>query len=470
MQNLLTSWLQRSYAALFFLLPWSVEVFPGNFGIQVPAEPLMLVCSLLLFGYMVGNQANKWAILQHFWVILFPQKNTMVRLWCNPLALSFLWLIWMGIAAVFSSMPLVSWKYWAVETLHWWLFAFGMALVPGLWRKALPWLGLSMALFVGYTLSHHSLYGFRDDQALLSPMPFFPEHTMYAAVLALLLPWSTVMAHRFGANQAQAPLSGWKNLIASYGPSSLLVSIYAAGLWFASCRAAWLSLAAASVVLLCLFCFRAWGNFFETHSPHRTHKLLCRYCSRTLDRRLARMLIMGVSAGLFLGPLLIPPMAANFAIQDVSTLERLNRYACARQMVRERPLTGFGPGTFQFQYLPFQRPEHTTRISITQPILARNADTFGRGGGAHSEYLQSLAETGWPGLVLQWSFLSTILFGLTERYQKKQKWAVLICLCSLLTFLLHGMVNNFLHDGRVAALVWGAIGYYSNLAAHRNTL
>ena len=111
-----------------------------------------------------------------------------------------------------------------------------------------------------------------------------------------------------------------------------------------------------------------------------------------------------------------------------------------------------------------------TRISVTQPVRERNADTFGRGGGAHSEYLQSLAETGWLGLVLQWSFLSAVLFGLIERYKITQNGVFLIVLCSLLTFLLHGMVNNFLHDGRVAALVWGAIGYYSSLSAHRNTL
>lgn len=272
MQNLLSSWLQRSYTALFFLLPWSVEVLPWGFGIQVPTEPLMLVCTLLLLGYLVGNQANKQAIVQHFWAVLLSPKNITARLWHHPLALSFLWLIWMGIAAIFSSMPLVSWKYWAVEATHWWVFAFGMALVPGLWRKVLPCLGLSMALFVGYALAHHSQYHFRDDQAMLSPMPFFPEHTLYAAVLALLLPWSTVMAHRFGANQA--PLAGRKNWIAVYGPSSLLVPIYLIGLWFAGCRAAWLSVAAASGVLLCLFCFRTWGNFFETHSPHRTHKNL----------------------------------------------------------------------------------------------------------------------------------------------------------------------------------------------------
>ena len=50
---------------------------------------------------------------------------------------------------------------------------------------------------------------------------------------------------------------------------------------------------------------------------------------------------------------------------DVSNLERLNRYSCAWRMFQDRPITGFGAGTFPIAFLPYQRQEEMTRISVT---------------------------------------------------------------------------------------------------------
>ena len=452
MQNLLDYWLQRCYTALFFLLPWSVEVPCGVFAINMPAEPLMAVCSLLLLGQLICPNPTRPPALKNFRDVLRGKQGgnggTIAFGWRNPLVLSLLWLIWMGISAFFSSMPLVSWKYWIVEATHWWLFAFGMALVPGLWRRVIPWFGGSMVLFVVYALAHHGQYHFRADQSILAPMPFFPDHTLYAAVLAMLLPWSGLVAHPNGTKQANFHL-GHKALfvlpswIKGSGRIGFVATILLIGLWFAFCRAAWLSLMVAGCAVFLLYRFRAFGNW------------------------VVLLLFTGLLASLFVWPLLTPRLAANLAIRDVSLLERLNRYACAGQMARERPVTGFGPGTFQFQYLPFQRSENATRITISEPVLERNADTYGRGGGAHSEYLQSLSETGWPGVALQFVFIAAVLFGFNGLYKKTGAWPILFCLFSLLTFFLHGMVNNFLHDGRIAALVLGAIGHYNGLFGAR---
>ena len=74
---------------------------------------------------------------------------------------------------------------------------------------------------------------------------------------------------------------------------------------------------------------------------------------------------------------------------DASNLERLNRWSCAWAMFQERPLWGWGPGTYQFEYAPFQTSDLRTIISTN------NADL----GNAHSEYLGPLAEQGVVGLV-----------------------------------------------------------------------
>ena len=51
---------------------------------------------------------------------------------------------------------------------------------------------------------------------------------------------------------------------------------------------------------------------------------------------------------------------------DVSNIERLNRWVSALRMFEERPFTGFGPGTYQFTYLPFQEKRLANRL--TEPI------------------------------------------------------------------------------------------------------
>jgi O-antigen ligase len=144
--------------------------------------------------------------------------------------------------------------------------------------------------------------------------------------------------------------------------------------------------------------------------------------------------------------------------KDVAILERFNRFACALRMAQERPLTGFGPGTFQFQYVPFQKEEEMTRISTKKPVLEKSPDTYGRGGGVHSEFFQALSEAGWPGFML-WTLLvfAILKAGFKRFFQEKNKENQRIALAltlSLLTFFLHGLVNNMLHDGRIAALFW----------------
>lgn len=406
--------LERCYLALFCLLPWSLEWTRGGHTLLVPAEPLMGLAGLMWLFYALKHRR---VLVSRWQAILHPGLFLSFAGW--------MWLLW---CTAFSVMPPVSWKYSLVELAHWVLFALGMAVAPDLWRKNLPWLGVSMGLCVVYTLVHHSFYHFRADQSLLAPMPFFPEHTLYATVLTLLLPWCGYMAVALCRTRARALALGWG-------------AFYLVGLWFAYCRAAWLSLVVA---------LAAAGLWYMM--PRRAPLVA-----------VGAALALGAALwGLWVSP---PGRVGGIPIADVSMLERLNRYACAREMATAQPLTGFGPGTYQFQYLAFQKPEYTTRISVTAPVTERSVHTYGRGGGAHSEYFQALAETGWPGLGGQLAFMAVLWIGLARAYRRTQAWVLLCCWAGLLTFGLHGLVNNFLHDARVAVLVWGMVGYYAGTTA-----
>jgi O-antigen ligase len=134
---------------------------------------------------------------------------------------------------------------------------------------------------------------------------------------------------------------------------------------------------------------------------------------------------------------------------DVSNMERINRWNCALRMFAEKPLLGWGPGSYQFNYAPFQVSTQKTEISTN----------WGEGGNAHSEYLGSLAEQGIPGALL-YVILLTVLYarGLSARRRagdRETKLLLLAALTGLTTYIIHGALNNFLDTDKISALFWG---------------
>lgn len=390
------AWMFFVYACLAFLLPWSVEVTLGGMGrIRLPSEVLTLVAGIGLAWHLLKNAGARKSIFR---------LNSI-----SGMALG--WWLWLSISVFFSSMPLVSLKYWVVETGQFFVFFVGLAVFRS-WRPYLLLLfTVSMAGIAVFVMVHHAFYQFRADQSMLATLPFFPDHTLYSAVLVMLLPIVWIV----------------------FRPRTALffTALFTSALILAACRAAWLSLVLALGSMASIVFFKK-----------RAH----------------------IGATFLIGLLVIiaiwPFFKAKLA-NDVSSLERLNRYSCAWRMAAQRPFTGFGPGTFQFQYLHFQRPEEMTRISITDPARDLRPEQMGRGGGAHSEYLQALAETGWPGLLWLALFAMLAIFtgirsGLSA-HTTKHRWIALAVTFALLTFFIHAFFNNFWHDGRVAWLVWAGM-------------
>lgn len=388
-------WLSYGYFALFAVLPWSVEIGLGVHKLNFPSELLIGALGLGLIWFFWQNPKE---LLDLF------LGNFLIRI-------SLIYIGWMALTACFSTLPIVSWKYWVVDTAHWWVFAVGISRWPDLWRRALPWFIFSVAGVAIYTLVHHGFYHFRTDQALLAPMPFFPDHTMWAAVLSMVI-FLGGMAFPNSSKLTRAIL-----------PLLLLALI------FSTCRAAWASVLIAGAV---------WGFL-------------------SLGKK-GRLVLLGLllSAGFFVSPRMVDSFR-----EDVSAQERLNRWHSAGRMSQEKPWLGFGPGTFQFQYIRFQKPEEMTRISLSAPAEARGPDTYGRGGGAHSEYWRILAETGWPGLLLWLVMVFNLLVPATSVAGKNQRPSLpkpaIYLLLALITFFTHSAVNDFLHDGRIAALFWGCL-------------
>jgi len=93
-------------------------------------------------------------------------------------------------------------------------------------------------------------------------------------------------------------------------------------------------------------------------------------------------------------------VSATELAHDESVLERFNRWRCATLMAVDRPLTGFGPGTFEREYGVYQRDRDRTVWSTDRGDL----------GDAHSDYLGRLAEEGAVGLALHVLLVGVMLW------------------------------------------------------------
>jgi O-antigen ligase len=142
---------------------------------------------------------------------------------------------------------------------------------------------------------------------------------------------------------------------------------------------------------------------------------------------------------------------------DQSNAERLNRWKSALRMFADKPLLGFGPGTYQFEYLSYQRKSEMTRISVTSPYVAKK----GKGGTAHSEYLLLLSECGILAFINWLVLIFAVLYYGIKIYHtsssQADKLQTLIIIFGFSSYLVHGLFNNFLDTDKAAILFYSSI-------------
>jgi putative inorganic carbon (HCO3(-)) transporter len=405
------AYLRYCYLLLAAVLPWSAErpVYPGAHAqLLVPAEIIIAAIGILLFG-----QVKPLDIFR---------EHPLVRY-------AALWLLWGWICVSTSAFPLVSFKYMIVATSCCWVFLLPAVRWSMLMDEALPIFAFSMGLAsVRVIFLHGFYYAFRNDQANLPAMPFFDDHNLWAAIISLLV---------FAIWVPKPEFIYWQHF--RWG----LTAIFIAGVVLSTSRGAWVSLSSASIIAALLMAIR---------------------------RKPVLKILAGAAIVIGTGWIVIGPDIGKVLQRDVSMMERLNRYQCAIQMADEKPITGFGPGTFAVSYLPYQRAESKTRISLAAPLTERSPENYGHGGGAHSEYFQAMAETGWVGLGIFCLFWGIILKTLSCGIKfDSHKTTCILLLAALLTFLVHGILNNFSHDPRITFLVWIIVGKLSALhSCNRN--
>jgi putative inorganic carbon (HCO3(-)) transporter len=407
------------FLGLAFLTPLSVNIeeFTNGLGLFLPTEPLFFGLMLLTLFFELRKRTVPQYIINHPIVISA----------CFYLLIVFL-------SSIVSSNPIVSFKFLLAKL---WYFIPMLLLAPVFFqdRKTIYWfvflfvLGTVFACV--FTLVHHSLYNFGEKEGHWVMYPFFKDHTIYGAIVALTIPWSIFLFYSKNTNPLEKVFLVF----------ILIVLIVA--LFFSYTRAAWLSVAGSLVIYLVIY-LKVRLSYIVLASSIFLIALFTFWDQ--VEMELARN--QEVHTTEEFGTRL--QSAANVTT-DASNLERINRWACAIAMFKERPLLGFGPGTYQFEYAQFQEPENLTIISTN----------FGDLGNAHSEYLSALSETGVFGLISFLFFVIIVFYTGISLYYKsgpennKIKILLLMSVLSLSTYFIHAFLNNYLDTDKASIPILG---------------
>lgn len=410
------------FETAFFLAilstPLAINIGDYDLGISVsiPSEPLLLGLLLVFILKVIIDGYPDKKILKHPVSVIIMMS-----------------LLWMLISSCTSVLPVVSFKYFAARI--WFvvpMFYLGTLIFRDIkkartfgWAYVVP-----LIIVIGITTFEHSQYGFSEKAGHWVMQPFYNDHTAYGAILSLFIP----LLIGFSIDKSTALRF---RIFAWIATLILIVALY-----LSFSRAAWVSFAFAAAVLILI---------------------LLRIKFRWIALTVGLLLVVFFSFKFEILDKLEKnkqDASANFIehiesisniSSDASNLERINRWQSALRMYHEKPLFGWGPGTYQFEYAPFQSSREKTIISTNLGDL----------GNAHSEYIGPLAEMGMPGLLLVLALMITVIYTGLKVYrlapERQVRLLALTLTLGLITYYVHGVMNNFLDTDKASVPFWGFI-------------
>ena len=423
--------LQKLIFFLAFCTPLSISIkemgLSQGMDLSLPSEPLMAGIMLLyILNQLSANITDKKFISHPITTIIIIQ------------------LLWMFFTTLTSTDVIVSLKYFVSRL--WFIFSCYI-IMPHLFQHKKNIINFvfcyafALLIVIIYAEVRHAAFNFNDKAADWVSAPFYNDHTAYAAALAMFIP--VMFSFLFIKS-----IPKYLKLIAF-----ALFLIFVAAIILTYTRAAWLSLVMALGILLTLslkikfktivFTLIIGGGLFFAFQT----EILMALGKNNTDAE------GGFSNNI--------ESVTNIST-DASNLERLNRWSCALRMWQDKPILGWGPGTYMFKYAPYQ-------LSKDRTIISTN---FGVGGNAHSEYLGPLAEQGVMGcvMVLILLFYATALgYKLVYTLQDIEVRILTIGLfLGLMTYFVHGFINNFLDTDKLSLPFWAFLAALVSIDLYYN--
>ena len=399
---------EAAWLLVWIAIPFSREVLtPLGAAFSVPTEPMMAIALAV------------WSFKRWPWRDLSFGPRSIAK----PLAVVAALALF---SVALSHFPVAGLKAWVMAALYAAFGYFYFVSTGSDARRLKRWLAAGVVLasalsiyasvrVLASNVAFHVAYG--------AARPFFLEHGTFAAYLAFFLPPAIVesLSKERGARWLWALGAG----------------VILAGIVLSFTRAAWLS-----VVVVVPFLLAVW-----TVGRGGAARLW-------LPLSIVGIVALGIGWSKLSDPLsrharsIVTP-------ENVSNLERLNRWMAAVEMTRARPLTGVGYGVYPEEYREFRRKSIVTEQSLV---------VF----GVHNELLRMLAETGWPGLAASLWFVAAVAAAGLRAFARDpgsdRGRLALGLTCGLATYGVHGLFNSYLGIDKISVPFWIFIGMVAALA------
>ncbi|HEX6193180.1 MAG TPA: O-antigen ligase family protein [Chitinophagaceae bacterium] len=362
------------FLLLLFSLPFSFEYnFTPLLGTDIPDEGLMLLASFVAIAGLINSKAsNTRNIINHPLVILL-----------------FLHLAWIVITAIVSTDHLVSFKY--VLSKGWYIGAFVLAPLL-IWNDKQDITVAAKVLVAGITIVvvmiiiKHSLLDLTFANVNDAVSPFFRNHVNYSSMLVCLLP--VVFAFYSGSRR-------WVRIFLI-----MLIMLLLAALFFSYARGAWVAMVSGAIALLMIHKRRivttyilclllAIGLLQWLRADDRYLRYSHQFSTTIFHKDFREHLV------------------ATYKLKDVSTAERFYRWIAGVRMVKDNPLTGVGPNTFNQHYKPYAIPAYKTWVSDNKEHST-----------IHNYFLLLIVEQGLPGLIFFIVLLGAMLYYAQSMYHR----------------------------------------------------
>ncbi len=392
---------------VFFLLlaslPFSMELqLSPTLGLDFPDELIMVFVAGLFFCY--------W---------LYSPQSLSKKITNHPLTLLIMVsLIWAIVTVLFSTDRLLSFKFLLAKS--WYLGAFLLAPLiifreKRMIKTAIIVLAIAMLLVVCITMTRHANYDFNFAGINKALKPFFRNHVNYSAMLVCIIPV-------FFAFYKLSKSRTVKSLVISAFLILLtaLVLSFARGAWLAliiGIAAYWLIrkkmlllsyIASAIIVVAALSWVKSDDRYLRYAHDYRT----------TIFHEDFR-----------------EHLQATYQFRDVSTAERFYRWIAGVRMIKDNPLTGFGPATFYHNYRPYTIPAFKTWVSNNPEHST-----------VHNYFLMIAIEQGIPGLLFFLLLIGAALYYAQYLYHRVRDpfYQVTAITCGVVMAMI--MTVNFLSD------------------------
>ena len=392
----------------FFLLPFSVEIYlPNGLGTDIPSEPLMLVLTGLSIFLFLQN-LNK--IKKEF----FTHPITLILV---------LHIFWIAFTVLFStnmvfSLKFLIAKFWYVIPFYFLPFLIFKESIQ--FRKVFIYLGLGLFISVAYVMVRHAALGFSFDGINDAVKPIYRNHVSYGIILISFLPFMWYLltsSKKYYVVKLIALIILLAAIYLTYTRAAQAAIVLAIGIyWVVKWRMAKVAVFSSLFVVGLLILFLSVNNRYLDMAPDYNKAIAHDKFDNLLE--------------------------ATYKMEDISTVERFYRWVAGFYMIKNKPLTGYGPATFFSQY-----KSHT--VTSYKTYVSDNPER----SGIHNYYLMTAVEQGIPGFIIfMFMAILPILIGEVTYHNTRDKKDKGLIMASIICFVLIDIViliNDLLEADKV---------------------